>query len=55
MAHFRFAYKEVNIGFVEIDAENEEIARDLLETEGCDPYIHNCEIEIGEVIETYNN
>lgn len=55
MAHFRFAYKEVNVGFVEIDAENEEDARDLLETEGCDPYINDCEIEIGEVIETYDD
>jgi hypothetical protein len=54
MKHFRFAYKEVNIGFVEIDAENEEEARNLLETEGCDPYIHKCEIEIEEVIETYD-
>ena len=55
MARFRFAYKEVNIGFVEIDAENEEDARELLETEGCDPYINDCEIEIGEVIETYDD
>lgn len=55
MARFRFAYKEVNIGFVEIDAENEEDARDLLETEGCDPYINDCEIEIGELIETSND
>jgi hypothetical protein len=55
MARFRFAYKEVNVGFVEIDAENEEDARDLLETEGCDPYINDFEIEIGELIETNND
>lgn len=53
MTHFRFAYKEVNVGFVEIDAKTEEEARDLLETEGYDPYIYNSEIEIGELIESY--
>jgi hypothetical protein len=55
MAHFRFAYKEINVGFVEIDADSEEEARNLLETEGYDPYINDFEIEIGELIETYDN
>jgi hypothetical protein len=55
MAHFRFAYKETNVGFVEIDADSEEEARDLLETEGYDPYINDFEIEIGELIETNND
>lgn len=54
MARFRFAYKEVNVGFVEIDAKTEEEARELLETEGCDPYICDCDTEIGELIETYD-
>lgn len=55
MAHFRFAYKETNVGFVEIDADSEEEARNLLETNGCDPYICDCDTEIGELIETYDN
>lgn len=55
MAHFRFAYKEINVGFVEIDADSEDEARNLLETEGCDPYICDCDTEIGELIETYDN
>lgn len=54
MKHFRFAYKETNVGFVEINAENEEEARNLLETKGCEPYISNCDIEIEELIETYD-
>lgn len=54
MARFRFAYKETNVGFVEIDAHNEEEARDLLETYGCDPYICDSDTEIGELIESYN-
>jgi hypothetical protein len=55
MAHFRFAYKETNVGFVEIDADSEEEARNLLEINGCDPYICDCDTEIGELIETYDN
>lgn len=55
MARFRFAYKETNVGFVEINANSEEEARDLLETEGCDPFIYNTEIEIEELIETSND
>mgnify|MGYP006974630941 CR=1 FL=1 len=55
MAHFRFAYKETNVGFVEIDAHNEEEARELLEVYGCDPYISDSDTEIGELIETYDN
>ena len=55
MGHFRFAYKETKVGFVEINAENEEEARNLLVTEGFNPYICDCYIEIGELIETYNN
>ena len=54
MERFRFAYKEINVGFVEIDAHNEEEARELLEIYGCDPYINNSDIEIGELIESYN-
>ena len=54
MERFRFAYKETNVGFVEIDAHNEEEARERLEIYGCDPYINNSDIEIGEVIESYN-
>ena len=54
MKHFRFAYKETNVGFVEINAENEEEARNLLVTKGCEPYICDCDTEIGELIETYD-
>lgn len=54
MERFRFAYKEVNVGFVEIDAHNEEEARELLEIYGCDPYICDSDTEIGGLIETYN-
>jgi hypothetical protein len=53
MERFRFAYKEVNVGFVEIDAGSEEEARELLEIYGCDPYINNSDTEIGELIESY--
>lgn len=55
MARFRFAYKETNVGFVEINAENEEEARNLLEIEGCEPFIYKSEIEIEELIETSND
>lgn len=53
MATYRFAYKEINIGFVEIDADSEEEARNLLEIEGCEPYISDCDTEIGELIESF--
>lgn len=54
MARFKFAYKETNVGFVEIDAKTEEEARNLLEVYGHDPYICDCDTEIGELIESYN-
>ena len=54
MERFKFAYKETNVGFVEIDAHNEEEARELLEIEGCDLYICDSDTEIGELIESYN-
>ena len=31
MARFRFAYTETNIGFIEVEADNEDDARDLIE------------------------
>lgn len=55
MARFRFAYKEINVGFVEIDADNEEEARELLDAGEGDPYICDCDTEIGKLIETSND
>ena len=52
MARFRFAYKEVNVGFIEIDADSKDKARELLECGEGDPYICDCDTEIGEFIES---
>lgn len=49
MARFRFEYTETNIGFIEVEADNEDDARDLIECG--DIFINKTETEVGELIE----
>ena len=52
MAKFRFAYKEINTGFIDIEADNEADATSLLENgEVGDTFIYNSTNEIGDLIE----
>jgi len=48
---FRFAVNHMEYGYVDIEAENEEQARELAEEGGCaNMDVNKCDTEIGEII-----
>lgn len=53
MPRFRFEYTETNIGFIEVEADNEDDARDLIECG--DIFINKTETEVGELIEQHSH
>lgn len=55
MARFRFEYTETNIGFIEVEADNEDDARDLIECGEGDTFINKSETEVGELIEQHSH
>ena len=56
MARFRFAYTETNTGFIEIEADSLDEARELLDDgEEGDTFINKSTNEVGELIESYND
>lgn len=55
MTRFRFAYTETNTGFIEVEADSLDEARELLDDGEGDTFINKSSNEVGELIDSFND